>query len=236
MLLPTDPDNYYRERDIVPADLFARLGEARIVIANYHAFLPRERGDGSRLTKAILAKGERSPFVESPDQMVRRVCRELGGKKQIIVLNDEAHHCYRPKAAGRPGDSSPDDAPARTEKLTGDDRVEAKQRDEEARVWMTGLEAMHRKLGIRTVLGDDVRPEARAHADARAGAGDRSHAITFPRVRATGSRSRPSGSPRRREFPSLVVNPRRADQDRERAHCRTVGGPHAGRPEAAAIE
>ncbi len=95
VLLPTDPDNYYRERDIVPADLFARLGEARIVIANYHAFLPRERGDGSRLTKAILAKGERSPFVESPDQMVRRVCRELGGKKQIIVLNDEAHHCYR---------------------------------------------------------------------------------------------------------------------------------------------
>ena len=29
--------------------------------------------------------------------MVRRVCRELGTKKNIIVLNDEAHHCYRRK-------------------------------------------------------------------------------------------------------------------------------------------
>ena len=29
--------------------------------------------------------------------MVRRVCRELGNKKNIIVINDEAHHCYRRK-------------------------------------------------------------------------------------------------------------------------------------------
>ena len=59
--------------------------------------------------------------------MVRRVCRELGAKKNIIVLNDEAHHCYRRK---------PD---SEDEKLTGDDRVEAKHRDQEARVWISGL-------------------------------------------------------------------------------------------------
>src|SRR3989304_3741189 len=97
VLLPTDPDNYYRQRDVLPPDLLERLGQARIVITNYHGFLLRERGDAARLTKAILTKGEASPFVESPDQMVRRVCREFGGKKHVIVLNDEAHHCYRPK-------------------------------------------------------------------------------------------------------------------------------------------
>ena len=32
--------------------------------------------------------------------MVRRVCRELGTKKNIIVINDEAHHCYRRKPDG----------------------------------------------------------------------------------------------------------------------------------------
>ena len=32
--------------------------------------------------------------------MVRRVCRELGNKKNIIVINDEAHHCYRRKPGG----------------------------------------------------------------------------------------------------------------------------------------
>lgn len=56
--------------------------------------------------------------------MVRRVCRELGTKKNIIVINDEAHHCYRRKPDGI------------DERLKGDDRVEAKQREEEARGWI----------------------------------------------------------------------------------------------------
>ena len=43
VLLPADPDNYYRQRDLVPADLRGGLGQAQIVITNYHAFLPRER-------------------------------------------------------------------------------------------------------------------------------------------------------------------------------------------------
>ncbi len=146
VLLPTDPENYYRERDVIDGGMLEQLGQARIVITNYHAFLPRDRGDGSRLTKAILAKGEPSPFVESPDQMVRRVCRELGSKKQVIVLNDEAHHCYRPKPVEEP------------EKLTGDDRIEAKAREEEARVWMSGLEAAHKKIGIRAVYDLSATP------------------------------------------------------------------------------
>ena len=146
VLLPQDPSNYYRERDLVPADLVERLGQARVVITNYHAFLLRERGGAAKLTKAILAKGAPSPFTETPDQMVRRVCRELGTRKQIVVLNDEAHHCYRGLARGD------------GEKLTGEDRVEAKQREEEARVWMSGLEAVHRKLGIRSVYDLSATP------------------------------------------------------------------------------
>ncbi len=50
--------------------------------------------------------------------MVRRVCRDLGDKKNIVVINDEAHHCYRGKAgAERRG--------RRSDKLTGDERREA---------------------------------------------------------------------------------------------------------------
>src|SRR5207247_1461990 len=65
VLLPTDPENYYRQRDILPADLLERLGQARIVVTNYHAFLPRERSGASRVTKAILAKGQSNPFAET---------------------------------------------------------------------------------------------------------------------------------------------------------------------------
>ena len=100
VLLPNDPQNYYRQRDIIPADSLEQLGQAKILITNYHAFLPREKVAAGKLTKAILANGGSNGFTETPDQMVRRVCRELGNKRNIIVINDEAHHCYRRKPDG----------------------------------------------------------------------------------------------------------------------------------------
>ena len=93
VLLPNDPDDYYRKLDLVPVDLLTELGQAKILITNFHAFKPRELIEAGALTKSILAQGRENPFTETPDQMVRRVCRELGNKKNIIVLNDEAHHC-----------------------------------------------------------------------------------------------------------------------------------------------
>ena len=146
VLLPTDPDNYYRQRDILPSDLLERLAQARIVITNYHAFMAHERGDAARLTKAILTKGEPSPFVETPDQVVRRVCRDLGGKKNIVVINDEAHHCYRRR---------PD---AEVETLIGEERQEAAKRDEEARVWVSGLEAVKNKIGVKGIYDLSATP------------------------------------------------------------------------------
>ena len=146
VLLPNDPDNYYRQRDTVPAQLQDQLGQAKIIITNYHAFQLRERVAAGKITKSILADGQSSPFTETPDQMVRRVCRELRTKNNIIVLNDEAHHCYRRK---------PD---AADEKLTGDDRVEAKQRDQEARVWISGLEAVKAKIGVKAIYDLSATP------------------------------------------------------------------------------
>ena len=146
VLLPTDPDNYYRQRGVLPPDLLEQLGQARILITNYHAFLLHERGDAARLTKAILTKGETNPFVETPDEMVRRVCRDLGGKKNIIVINDEAHHCYRRKAD------------AEGETLSGEDRSEAEKREKEARVWLSGLEAVQHKIGVKAVYDLSATP------------------------------------------------------------------------------
>ena len=62
------------------------------------------------------------------------------GMKGIMVLNDEAHHCYREsRGVGR-----------RT--LKGDDRKEAEKDNEAARLWISGLEAVNRKLGIYRVV------------------------------------------------------------------------------------
>jgi len=97
VLLPNDPDNYYRQRDIVPPHLQEQLGQAKILITNYHAFQQREKVAAGKLTKSILADGKQDAFTETPAEMVRRVCREFGNKKNIVVISDEAHHCYRRK-------------------------------------------------------------------------------------------------------------------------------------------
>src|SRR5206468_6379757 len=85
VILPIDPQNYYRQRDIVPADLQDQLGQSKILITNFHAFQLREKLAAGKITKSILANGQGSPFTESPDELVRRVCRELSTKKNIIV-------------------------------------------------------------------------------------------------------------------------------------------------------
>lgn len=146
VLLPNDPDNYYRQRDLLPPDLLEELGRAKIVITNYHSFLPREHGNAARLTKALLGADKTGAFTESPDQVVRRVCAELGNKRGVIVINDEAHHCYRRRVDG-------DD-----EKLKGDDKKEAERREEEARVWLSGIEAVQRKIGVKAVYDLSATP------------------------------------------------------------------------------
>src|ERR1700693_4126388 len=42
VLLPDDPENYYRARELLPADMLGEIGKAKIVITNFHAFKRRE--------------------------------------------------------------------------------------------------------------------------------------------------------------------------------------------------
>jgi type III restriction enzyme len=146
VLMPNDSGNYYRERDIVPPGMQDWLGQAKIHITNFHSFQLRERLTVNKTTRSILPKSTPGIFTESPDQMVRRVCKAFGTKKNIIVLNDEAHHCYRRK---------PD---AEDEELKGDDKAEAKEREEEARIWISGIEAVKEKIGVKTIYDLSATP------------------------------------------------------------------------------
>ncbi len=83
VLLPSDSGNYYQAMDLAPPFAFADLGTAKIVITNYHGFKARERGDAGKLTKTILTGGKpNGAFTETPAQVVRRVCRELGATRK----------------------------------------------------------------------------------------------------------------------------------------------------------
>ena len=132
VLHPADPANTYELHDIVPQDMRDGLQRARIVITNFHAFQRRETLEAPKLAKAILG-GRDGPVktLETEGQMIQRVCRELLGRKRIVVLNDEAHHCYREK----PGDG---------EKLDAETRTQAKKNNAAARLWISGIEALQR--------------------------------------------------------------------------------------------
>ncbi len=139
VLQPNDPDSYYKNREIVPGDMLDDIGRAKIVITNYHAFRMRERVELSKGGRQLLQgrTGEELNTLETEGQMIQRVMPDLMGLKNILVLNDEAHHCYREKPLEL------DD-----EELKGDEKKEAEKNNEAARLWISGLEAVNRKLGV----------------------------------------------------------------------------------------
>src|SRR6266704_2048861 len=150
VLQPNDPDSYYASRELVPADMLDDVNRAKIVITNYHALKRREGLELSKGGRALLQGrvAEELDTLESEGQMLQRVMPELMGLKNILVLNDEAHHCYREK----PRDDDDD------EDLRGDDRKEAERNNEAARLWISGLEAVNRKLGLSRVIDLSATP------------------------------------------------------------------------------
>ena len=149
VLQPNDPDSYYASRELVPKDMLRDLERAKIVITNYHAFLRRETLELSKGGRALLrGHGPDLRTKETEGQMLQRVMPGLMGMKRILALNDEAHHCYREKPAGED-----DEGP-----LKGDDRKEAERNREAARVWISGLEAVQRKLGLQRVIDLSATP------------------------------------------------------------------------------
>jgi type III restriction enzyme len=79
--------------------------------------------------------------------MLQRVMPDLMGLKNILVLNDEAHHCYREKVGSD-----------QEEELKGEEREEAEKNKKAARLWISGLEAVNRKLGVSRVIDLSATP------------------------------------------------------------------------------
>jgi len=148
VLQPNDPDSYFQSRELIPGDMLSDLGRAKIVITNYHVFKPRERMELSKGGRSLLqGRGDELNTLETEGQMLQRVMPELMGMKNIMVINDEAHHCYRER---------PD--PEDQVDLTGDDRKEAKDNNEAARLWISGLETVKRKIGIANIIDLSATP------------------------------------------------------------------------------
>jgi type III restriction enzyme len=128
-LLPSDPNSAYNRFDLIPGQFAGLIGQVKVQVLNWHQLAPKE--DPKR---SVLRRGK-----ESDAAFCRRVLVDLGPKKRIMVLNDEAHHAWRPP----PG-------------------LEAKGADKdevlEATVWVSGLERIHRDREILRCVDFSATP------------------------------------------------------------------------------
>lgn len=109
-----------------------------------------------KAARSFLQGNDPEPIrtIETDAQMLERACEKLLRFKRVNVINDEAHHCYRHKVGG--------DAEG---VLTGDEKKEAEQNEEAARLWINGIEALDRQLkkgkrsgGVRAVYDLSATP------------------------------------------------------------------------------
>lgn len=145
VLLPNDPNNYYRQRDIISYHDLEQLQQANVFITNFHQLAQRQNPRmqvGAVMKAAGMIKEE--VITETPDAMVRRAFKSILGKSRVLVINDEAHHCYQEKPT--------------EQKLSGDDRKEADENNKAARVWLNGLESLSKKVNVNAIVDLSATP------------------------------------------------------------------------------
>jgi len=143
---PNYIEDYYRIRGLIPPSMEHRLENlnARLVITNYHTFEPK-----------ILQGNKRSPFDGKVDlqgkkidtdnkedfsQVVKRALAKFKAGSRILILNDEAHHCYLPKSKSKTTDNEEADENAR------------------AAVWFSGLREIAKKFKLQAVYDLSATP------------------------------------------------------------------------------
>lgn len=145
VLRPDHPaGNYYDEFDMAPALLRPLLNQGRVLVTNWHAFAPESPHAESGSNYKVVDKGE-----ERPDAFARRILGELYGRGRILVLNDEAHHAYRPKPVEKSRNRRADDPDVG--EATSDDIAEAT-------VWIEGLDKLNQAVGIQAVVDLSATP------------------------------------------------------------------------------
>ena len=127
VLYPAAEGNYYEAFDIVPSALLDKLRQGRVLVRNWHA-LAWESEEQLKRRKSVDKRGPKSD-----EAYAREVLGEMANARNLLVINDEAHHAWRVNWA------------AEGKYLRQRD---LKDSAEEATVWIGGLERLHRSRGI----------------------------------------------------------------------------------------
>ena len=137
-------NDYYAERKLVPRKYEQSLGglNSCIVITNYHSFQQKTLQGNKRsiYDGKLNSDGKKTSETETPNQMVKRVLSNFKANRRLLVLNDEAHHCYLPKS----------------KRLSVKDHTG--NENEKAARWFTGLKEISRRFKLTNVYDLSATP------------------------------------------------------------------------------
>ena len=135
VLMPSE-GSYYDEFNLCPSEsMRQKLNQAEVLIENWHTLMPLKE-----VQRSVVRKGK-----ESDEAFTRRVLGKLASHKDIIVINDEAHHAYR-----KPPEL----------KISKKQALEQGIDLDEATRWIEGLDRIHKTRRIQRCYDLSATPFA----------------------------------------------------------------------------
>ncbi|MGY0619874.1 DEAD/DEAH box helicase family protein [Lysobacter sp. A378] len=139
VLYPGHPQNYYDAFGLCPNEAMrSKLNQTELLVENWHTLMPLKEQ-----ARSVVKKG-----AESDKAFVKRVLGKLAGYKDIVVINDEAHHAYRIAAE----DKRDRETKRRAEEMGSD--------MDEATRWIEGLDRIHKEQRIQRCFDLSATPFA----------------------------------------------------------------------------
>lgn len=139
VLMPGNPGNAYDEFGLCPTDAQRqRLNRAELLVENWHTLMPLKEPD-----RSVVKKG-----AESDEAFTRRVLGKLASYRDLVVINDEAHHAYRMSAE--------DKRDSATKKQAAEMGLDM----EEATRWIEGLDRIHKTRRVQRCFDLSATPFA----------------------------------------------------------------------------
>ena len=135
VLEPFHPENYYEAFRIVPSSLLDKLRQGKVIVRNWHAL------NWETEEKIAGKRGVDKRGAKSDEAYVREVLGDLASSRNVLVINDEAHHAWR---------------------VPAESKVKGVTRDEieEATKWVGGLDRIHKARGVLTSYDFSATPFA----------------------------------------------------------------------------
>ena len=130
-------DNCYTQFNVVPVGLMDKLRQGKVLITNWQA-LAWDSEDAIKKRHSVDKRG-----AKSDEAYVREVLGEMSHAQNILVINDEAHHAWRKNPENK----------VRLSK-------EEKEAEQQATVWISGLDRIHNARHILTCYDFSATPFA----------------------------------------------------------------------------